>query len=71
MSQQGVGTSTSVWWKPYEPQSWYDVEAMWRATRDAALRRYETTGEVKDRYLAAEADKRAKAAHLRALGEKL
>ena len=57
---------------PYEPQSWYDVEAGWRATGAAALRRYETTGEVKDRYLVAEADQRAKAAHLRALalGEK-
>ena len=54
---------------PYEPQSWYEVEYMWRATGAAALRRYETTGEVKDRYLVAEADQRAKAAHLRALGE--
>ena len=55
---------------PYEPESWYDVEAMWRATGAAALRRWLTYGEVKDRYLVAEAEERAKAAHLRALGER-
>ena len=55
---------------PNEPQSWYDVEVGWRATGAAALRRCETTGEVKDRYLVAEAEQRAKAAHVRALGEK-
>ena len=71
---------------PYEPESWYDVEAMWRATGAAALRRWltygevketkskkkykKTYGEVKDRYLVAEAEERAKAAHLWALGER-